>query len=448
MILNQLVYSFYNYNDNANRTHIIQTRFKKYSLNIKGFVITMSEEYLPINLKLQIIKEKHKELPKLMQENNIGCWLIFVRETATTPDSSMNFVVGSDVVLQSAFIFAFKDQNFKKIAIVGNFDADNEREKGIWDEVIGYVKGIKPHLLAKIQELNPPTIALNYSLDDYSADGLSHGLFLVLKDILKDYQNRFVTAQKIINSIRGRKSQTEINIIRRACEITEEINDKMTETLKIGMSETYIQSQFHEEVYRRKLGFSWQREQNPMIDVVKEKDFGHVMPQSTNFTQKGHTVHNDFGVRIHGYGSDLQRMWFFGKKDEVPEELRHAMDTVVKAIHIAANNIKPGLQGYLIDKIARDFITSQGYEEFKHGLGHQVGIMAHDGGCILGPLWPRYGNTPKQVIQVGQVFTLEPSLKTKNHGMVSMEEMIVITPEGCEFLVKPRKDFIYKSQEK
>jgi Xaa-Pro aminopeptidase len=403
----------------------------------------MSEEYLPISLKLQIIREKHEVLQKIMKENNIECWLIFVRETATTPDSSMNFVVGSDVVLQSAFIFALKDQKFQKIAIIGNFDAENERQKGIWDEVIGYVQGIEPELLRKIQDLNPSSIALNYSLDDYSADGLSHGLFLVLQKMLGEYQDRFVSAQEIINTIRGCKSQTEIRIIKQACEITEEINNNMTEIMKVGMSETDIQSRYHEEIDKRKLGFSWQREQNPMIDVVKEKDFGHVLPQATNFIQRGHTLHNDFGVKIHGYGSDLQRMWFFGKKEDVPEELRHAIDTVIKAIQLAAGSIIPGLQGYTIDKIARDYIISQGYEEFKHGLGHQVGIMAHDGGCLLGPLWPRYGNTPKKEIKVGQVFTLEPSLKTKNHGMVSMEEMIVVTPDGCEFLVKPREDFIF-----
>jgi Xaa-Pro aminopeptidase len=69
--------------------------------------------------------------------------------------------------------------------------------------------------------------------------------------------------------------------------------------------------------------------------------------------------------------------------------------------------------------------------------------MAHDGGCMLGPLWPRYGDSPRQKIEQGQVFTIEPNVKTKNHGMVSMEEMVVITETGCEFLVEPRKDFIY-----
>jgi Xaa-Pro aminopeptidase len=406
-------------------------------------VIEMSNSYLPIPLKEKILREKHDQLPQIMRKFNIDCWLIFARETSTTPDSAMNFVVGSDVVAQSAFIFFIKKDEIRKIAIVGNFDAETERNKGIWDEVIAYDLGIEAALLATIQALNPEKIALNYSLDDYSSDGLTHGMFLVLENILSEFQDRFVSAQPIVNVIRSNKSETEIGLIKEACQLTEEINEKISTTLDIGQSETDIQARFHEEIHNRGFGFSWQREQNPAIDAGKDKDFGHVLPQEDNFTVEGQTLHNDFGIKYHGYCSDLQRMWFFGKKTDLPEELKHAMDTVLEAIRRAAKRIRPGIQGYKIDKIAREYIISCGYEEYKHGLGHQVGIMAHDGGCMLGPLWPRYGNGPKQVIEEGQVFTIEPNVKTKNHGMVSMEEMVVVTSTGCEFLVKPRKDFIY-----
>jgi Xaa-Pro aminopeptidase len=406
-------------------------------------VIEMSESYLPIHLKKKILREKHDQLPQIMENSEIDCWLIFARETSTTPDSTMNFVVGSDVVAQSAFIFFVKKDQIRKIAIVGNFDAETEREKGIWDEVIPYDMGIEPILLRTIKGLNPEKIALNYSLDDYSSDGLTHGMFLVLEDVLSEFRDRFVSAQPIVNVIRSNKSETEIELIRQACQLTEEINGKISMTLNIGQSETDIQARFHKEIDSRGFGVAWQREQNPAIDAAKDKDFGHVLPQETNYAVEGHTLHNDFGIKYHGYCSDLQRMWFFGKKSDLPEELRHAMDTVLEAIQRAAKAIRPGVQGYKIDKIAREYLISQGYEEYKHGLGHQVGIMAHDGGCMLGPLWPRYGNGPKQVIEEGQVFTIEPNVKTKNHGMVSMEEMVVVTSTGCEFLVEPRKDFIY-----
>jgi len=93
--------------------------------------------------------------------------------------------------------------------------------------------------------------------------------------------------------------------------------------------------------------------------------------------------------------------------------------------------------------MVRNYIVSRGYKEFKHALGHQVGTEAHDGGTLIGPLWERYGDIPKGKLEVNQVYTLEPSIKTKNFGWVSLEEDIVVTKDGCEFLVSPAKDFIY-----
>ena len=136
-------------------------------------------------------------------------------------------------------------------------------------------------------------------------------------------------------------------------------------------------------------------------------------------------------------------MWFFGSKEEVPKELRHAIDTIIQAIQLAAEKIKPGLEGWEIDKVARDYVESRGYNEFMHGLGQPVGIKAHDGGGLMGPLWERYGDLPKTPLEEGQVFTIEPSLSTKNYGMVALEEMVVITKTGCKFIVEPVKDFFY-----
>ena len=403
----------------------------------------MSEARTPRDEHLKIISEKHENLPQIMKNAGIDCWMIFARETSTTPDSVMQFVVGSDIVLSSAFIFSLQQKNIlKKYALVANFDADAEKSKGIWDEVIGYEKGLKNHLQEKLQSLNPQRIGLNYSIDDYSADGLTHGMYLQLQEIIPTYQTKFTSARKIVNAIRSKKSITEIALIRKACEITMEINRNMTKKLKIGQNELEIQHMFHEEVEKRGLGFSWQKIGNPAVDV-SPKAFGHVLPQSKSIIKKGVALHNDFGILYHGYGSDLQRMWYFGKKEDVPEELTHALETIVNGIQLGADAIKPGISGYVVDKIVREYQISRGYKEFMHGLGHQVGIMAHDGGGGLFPRWERYRDLPNMLLEEGQVYTIEPSLSTKNHGGVALEEMIVITEDGCEFLVPPAKDFIY-----
>jgi Xaa-Pro aminopeptidase len=134
-------------------------------------------------------------------------------------------------------------------------------------------------------------------------------------------------------------------------------------------------------------------------------------------------------------------MWFVGSANDIPDELEHAFEIVRNAIQRASEAIKPGSIGYEMDKIARDYVKEQGYEEYAHALGHQVGRQAHDGGTLLGPLWERYGDLPKGKLETGNIFTLELHVKTENYGTVSLEENIVVTKNGCRFLVPPQEKF-------
>ncbi|MHA2303894.1 MAG: M24 family metallopeptidase [Candidatus Hodarchaeales archaeon] len=403
----------------------------------------MSQANISRKMQLQIVQEKHDQLSEIMSENHIDCWIVFVRETAANPDPVMDLVVGGDIVWESAFIFLNRDEKLKKIAIVGNFDVPAEKRKGIWDVVISYKEGISKPLLETIKNFTPDKIALNYSEDDVVADGLSHGMFIKISQILAEYAHLFISAAPLIRAIRGKKSATEVNLITESCKLTEVINKTVTSKLKVGMSESEIQQLYYDEMDSLEVIEAWQRASCPAVDAGPDKEIGHVGPLDNSFTKEGHTLHNDFGVKLRGYCSDLQRMWFFGKEEELPEKLIHAFDTVRNAITKASEFIKPGVTGFSVDKVARDYIISRGYEEYAHALGHQVGIYAHDGGVLLGPLWERYGDTPKGLVEEGNIFTLELHVKTEHYGTVSLEENIVVTKDGCRFLVPPVDNFIF-----
>jgi Xaa-Pro aminopeptidase len=135
-------------------------------------------------------------------------------------------------------------------------------------------------------------------------------------------------------------------------------------------------------------------------------------------------------------------MFFFGKPSEVPSEVQHAFETVRDAIQAASEFIEAGSVGHEVDSIARNHVLAQGYEEYQHALGHQIGRQAHDGGTILGPLWDRYGDTPKGAVEVGNAFTLELNVRTEEYGQVSLEEDIIITKKGCEFLSRPQMEIL------
>ena len=405
-------------------------------------MITMFQSETPRDILLQIVKEKHVKLQALMNQHAIDCYLIFVRETAANPDPILRLLVGGDVVWESAFIFSLdKTRTFSTVAIVGNFDADAEKEKGIWDSVIAYKEGISQYLKEIINSINPTKIALNFSLDEVMADGLSHGMYLKLASILPDRVNSFISAERLVQDVRSKKTQTEIALITQACTITEQINAKISLMLHPDMSELDIQKLFYTEMDHLGVKEAWQRNACPAIDAGPDKNMGHIGPTIFK-TKHGHTLHNDFGVQVSGYCSDLQRMWYFGKESEIPEELKHAFETVKGAIRKVAVFIRPGVTGTSVDAVAREYLIAQGYQEFDHALGHQVGTKAHDGGVLLGPMWERYGETPKGVVAEDNVFTLELYVTTQQYGQVSLEEMIIITKTGARFLIPPQEKFL------
>ena len=82
------------------------------------------------------------------------------------------------------------------------------------------------------------------------------------------------------------------------------------------------------------------------------------------------------------------------------------------------------------------------YEEFPHGLGHQVGRFAHDGTALLGPGWEKYSEKPFESIEKGMVFTLEPRLTVPGRGVVTVEEMVLVGNDGAEYLSTPQEELL------
>jgi len=391
-------------------------------------------------MSYELQKSKCKQASSLLKELEIDAWLIWVRETSQISDPVLDLISGGDVVWQTAFLFT---RSGEKIAIVGNFDADGLRMQGLFDQVIPYTQGIKEELVRQLELYDPSKIAINYSTNDVAADGLTSGMHMILKDYLKGtpYVERLISAENLIQKLRGRKSSEEITRVRKAVEITEDIFKAAENFVKPGMTEIEIYNLFHMEMKKYSVTSAWNDDHNPAVDAGPTKRFGHAGPVD-NKTKPGHLLHFDFGVRYNDYCSDLQRMFFFGKENEVPEQIQTAFDTVRDAIIAASDFIRPGALGYEVDGIARDFVIDAGYEEYQHALGHQIGRHAHDGGGLLGPRWERYGDTVIQPVEVGNIFTIELYVTTENYGQVSLEEDILITQNGCEFLSHPQKKLI------
>ncbi len=235
--------------------------------------------------------------------------------------------------------------------------------------------------------------------------------------------------------MRGRKSSLEIERIKRAIEIAESIFKEVGAFACCGKTEREIAEFMLEATDRHGVEPAWHHP-CPIVNSGPDSMVGHGVPSDVKI-EPGHVLHIDFGVSYQGYCSDLQRCWYVPRDGEEtpPEGVRQAFDTVVRAIGMAADIVRPGVPGCEVDEVARRAIVDAGYPEYGHALGHHVGRSAHDGGGILGPAWPRYGKTPWRALETGNVVTLEPSIMdAAGSGCLGLEEMIMVTDDGCQWL--------------
>ena len=390
---------------------------------------------------MNILLEKTNEAIEILNEKDIDLWLTFVIETSVMRDPVMDYIFGDGgLTWPSALIFT---RSGERIAIVGRYEVDSVQRGGLYATVLGYDTSIRPLLLSTLERVAPRQIAINTSRDSVHADGLPHGQYLNLLGLLEgtDFVNRLVSAEKIIAALRGRKTPEEQARIRKAVEITDEIFEETFAHLRPGMTEIEVAAFMQERVKARGLALAWSAEACPAVNFGPESPVGHSGPTGIKL-QRGHSLHFDFGVQYERYCSDIQRMAYLLKEGETsaPAEVQKGFDTIYKANELCRNAMKPGVTGNSIDVIARKAVTDAGYPEYMHALGHQLGRIAHDGGALLGPLWEKYGNLPNLPLEVGQVFTLEPGLDVPGYGHVSLEEDVVVTENGTEYLAAPQRE--------
>jgi Xaa-Pro aminopeptidase len=374
-----------------------------------------------------------------MRELGVDLWLTLVRETMLTTDPSLDLVAGTYCAWQSAFLVGADGE---RVAVVGRHDAPTVRDLGAYGEVVAYDEDFDPQLRAAVERFDPASIAINYSTSDAAADGLTHGMWLVLQEVLAGtpYLDRLVSSEAVVNALRGRKSQDEVRRIRAAIADTEEIFDRVTADLRPGLSELEIAAVIHDEVATRGLGYAWDESHCPAVNAGPEKEIGHSSPGGLRVA-RGQLLHIDFGVSKDEYCSDLQRVWYLLDEDEsaAPADVTSAWAALWAAVDAGAALLEPGVTGWQVDAAARETLVAAGYPEPKYALGHQLGRAAHDGGTLLGPRWERYGTSPLGTVEEGNVYTLEYGTAVPGRGYIGLEEDVLVTCDGVEWLSTPQR---------
>jgi Xaa-Pro aminopeptidase len=392
---------------------------------------------------MTLLQEKVNQAIEILKEKQVDIWLTFVRETSGVRDPMLDFLIGAnDLTWPSALILTRKGE---RIAIIGNLEKDAVSRLDVFDKILGYDKAVSEPIRDTITRLDPAKIAINTSRNNVHADGLTHAMYEILCDYLKEtpYAERLVSAEPVINAMRGRKTPDELERIRKAVEVTDEIYRKTFDYIKAGRTELEIGEYMHGLARDYEVGLAWPAESCPAVNSGPNSTVGHSGPTNIK-VERGHIIHFDFGVKYQEYCSDIQRVAYVLREGETeaPPEVQRGFITIRTAIEKSREAMKPGVTGNSIDVIAREIITDSGYLEYPHALGHQLGRVAHDGGALLGPLWEKYGDDPNHKLEAGQVFTIEPSLAVPNYGHISLEEDVVMTENGAEYIGEPQREIM------
>jgi Xaa-Pro aminopeptidase len=391
-----------------------------------------------------LVQEKVDQAVGILKENKIDAWLTFVRETASGGDPVLPLIYDHDLTWQSALLIFGSGE---RIAIIGRLEKETALRTGAYPVVIPYDESIRPHLLSTLNQFNPQQIAINYSLNDVLADGLSHGMYLLLEDILSGtkFAGRLVSAEGIAGALRGRKTLIEAARIRSAIETTHQIYERMFDFVRPGMTEGQISDFMQSQLEEFGVEPAWELDHCPTVNAGPDSPVGHVGPSNLQL-KRGQLLHLDFGVKQNGFCSDIQRMVYMLSEGEKqpPEPVRRGFETIRSAIQETVGAMRPGMVGKEVDAVARRVVTGSGYPSFPYATGHQLGRLAHDGAGILGPEWGRYGDTPNFPLETGQVYTVEPGLIVEGFGYMGIEEDVLVTETGAEYLSDPQVELVLR----
>ncbi len=386
-------------------------------------------------------KEKVKIAIDVLKEKDIDMWIIAGQESATNSEPILSIMSDAEFIGLTACIF---NKDGTTAAICTPIDKNGYIHHGVFDEVIEFPLSFTDTLASYILKKGPNKIALDYSLENPSADGLTLGMYMTLKEAFTKagFDGEVISSEDIIVDVRGIKTEDELAKIKKACEEAEKIFIDAKTVIKVGANCKDVYAFFQREVERKGYDYSWPKSCDPGVFSGADCPGGH-MGAPDHLISYGDVVNIDFGIRIDGYSCDLQRMYYVLRPDEdkAPDDIIEDFNVVRDAIKLAAKALKPGVTGIEVDTVAREYIVNKGYPSWNAALGHQLGQVAHDGGPLLGPAKPRYDRDEliRTPLKKNMVFTLEPGIPTRA-GRIGLEEDVVVKDEGAEFIVPPQEE--------
>ncbi len=246
--------------------------------------------------------------------------------------------------------------------------------------------------------------------------------------LLKGVLLTTVGTDKLIDNLRMKKTQQEVDNIVKAQRIAEKAFEHILGFIKEGVTEKEIALEL--DFFMLKNGA-----QAISFETIAISGANTSMPHGVPTDKKvcrGDFVTMDYGAVVNGYHSDMTRTVAVG---EVSDEQAKVYNTVLQAQLRALSVLKAGVKCADADAAARDLITAEGYGDyFRHSTGHGVGLEIHEK--------PNLSPASKLKLEVGNIVTVEPGIYISGKFGVRIEDMARITKNNCENLTKSTKKLV------
>ncbi len=265
----------------------------------------------------------------------------------------------------------------------------------------------------------------------FEKDNLTYGYYQQLGARLPGVE--LVPVSGWVEALRQVKEDAEVDQIARAQSLVDKGFRQILDFIRPGRTEKEIAVELEYNLLR--LGADRMAFDTIVVSGPRSS-LPHGRPGERQL-QPGDLVTIDVGVMVDGYCSDLTRTVAVGRLDV---QQRRIHDLVLRAQEAALLAARPGVGCAGLDRVAREVISAAGYGDcFGHGLGHGVGLAVHEG--------PRVSQSapPEQELVVGNVITVEPGVYIPGWGGVRIEDLVVITPNGCRNLTTSPKHLIIVS---
>lgn len=295
----------------------------------------------------------------------------------------------------------------------GRYDEQARRECGDHLEVTKWFEPRRPDPSTFAHYLKKFNIKTLY----FNDTDLSVKHFTTISEVLDEVEMKVFNGN--IHDMRSVKSTEEINLLRKACAISDEALRKTVPNIKVGMTELEVVALLE---YNLKTSGAENISFDSIVLSGKKTSLPHGKP-SDKVLEKGDFLQLDFGALYKGYHADMSRTFVM---DQASAEQEALYENMLEATLKGTQALKSGISGQVPDQAVRACLQEHYLPYYYPGLGHGVGLDVHED--------PNLSATSKHQLEANQVVTIEPGVYIPDWGGMRIEDTILITEDGFEVL--------------